>query len=686
MNANTCNAERLSGFLRGEMTDQEERELIRHLDVCGSCRAELEQQAADESRWKDAAEFLADHNSVNCESPTQLHQQTSLPHAVQQVLNSLAPTDDPKSLGRIGNFEILGVVGSGAMGVVLKAEDRALDRIVAMKVMSPCLASCGTARQRFAREAKAAAAVLHPNVIAIHGVSTTEDLPYLVMPYVKGTSLQQRIRENGALPLPEILRIGSQVAAGLAAAHRQGLIHRDIKPSNIMLDDGVETAVITDFGLARTIDDATMTRTGVITGTPEYMSPEQARGDAVDFSSDLFSLGSVLYSLCTGFAPFRAQTAYGVLRRITDDQPRSIRETNTDIPKWLCRLIDRLHAKVASKRPTADATHSLLERCLAHVSQPDQIQLPVELTETVRSGSLLFSRPFVTGGLVLMIIPLLLLLFTQPMLQIAQEDIGTSQLNLPPALNKVTDEEHKVFRTLKLDFPRPDDPRSVEIDITRGFVEVVGHDQAGVVIEVLEPPAPAESEEVGGLVSQFAPTFDLDIDDKTNRITLDTYNNTYVLNLRVKVPRRVDLSLTTYSDGYLYAKDIAGMIQTHSQHCDIHLHDIYGSATAFSYNGNLKVSFRGVAEEAKLDFESYNGSIDLTLPANIHATAAIAAGRGRFGSMFDLQPVDETTEPRIALLSDETKNSYQLRAINGGGIPIRIESEKGKISLRKRKL
>ena len=220
-----------------------------------------------------------------------------------------APTDDPAMLGRLGGYEISGVVGAGGMGVVLKAIDKSLDRTVAIKVLAPHLAASGAARKRFAREAKAAAAVLHPNVIAIHSVSNDEALPYLVMPYLRGTSLQKRLDEEGPLSLHEILRIGSQIAAGLAAAHAQGLVHRDIKPANILLEQGVERVAITDFGLARAVDDATITHSGVIAGTPQYMSPEQARGEPVDGRSDLFSLGSVLYSICTGRPPFRAETS-----------------------------------------------------------------------------------------------------------------------------------------------------------------------------------------------------------------------------------------------------------------------------------------------------------------------------------------------------------------------------------------
>jgi serine/threonine protein kinase len=148
-------------------------------------------------------------------------------------------------LGRIGGYEVTGVVGAGGMGVVLKAHDRSLDRIVAIKVMSPHLASSGSARRRFAREAKAAAAVLHPNVIAIHSVASEDANPFLVMPYVRGASLQKRIDSQGPLPLRDTLRIGAQIAAGLAAAHEQGLVHRDIKPANILLEEGVERVTIT---------------------------------------------------------------------------------------------------------------------------------------------------------------------------------------------------------------------------------------------------------------------------------------------------------------------------------------------------------------------------------------------------------------------------------------------------------
>ena len=197
-----------------------------------------------------------------------------------RIADYFDPTDDPRMLGRFGGYEIVGIIGCGGMGVVLKGFEPALDRYVAIKLLAPHLATSGAARTRFAREARAAAAVLHENVVAIHRVSEAKGLPYLVMPYMPGESLQKRLDEQGPMQLNEILRIGMQIAAGLAAAHAQGLIHSDIKPGNILLDKGVERVTITDFGLARAADDASLTRSGVIAGTPQYMSPEQARGRA----------------------------------------------------------------------------------------------------------------------------------------------------------------------------------------------------------------------------------------------------------------------------------------------------------------------------------------------------------------------------------------------------------------------
>jgi hypothetical protein len=282
----------------------------------------------------------------------------------------LGPPVKPNSLGRLGHYEVLGVAGRGGMGVVFRAFDDKLQRVVAIKALAPQLATSSAARQRFVREARAAAAVTHENVIAIHAVEEAGAVPYLVMQFVAGISLQEKIERTGSLPLKETLRIGLHIAEGLSAAHRQGLVHRDIKPANILLENGVERVKITDFGLARAGDDASLTQSGVVAGTPMYMSPEQADGLPVDFRSDLFSLGSVLYALCTGRPPFRAPTPMAVLRRVCDETPRPIREINPELPPWLGELLVRLHAKAPADRPaSARDVADLLARRLAELQE-----------------------------------------------------------------------------------------------------------------------------------------------------------------------------------------------------------------------------------------------------------------------------------------------------------------------------
>jgi serine/threonine protein kinase len=221
---------------------------------------------------------------------------------------------------------VLEVLRRGAIGTVLKAFDERVQRMVAIKIMSSELASTSPARERFLREARSAAAVRHENVLALYEVGG-QPLPYLVMEYIPGRTLQQRLDESGPLSVADVLRLGRQIAAGLAAAHAQNLIHRDIKPSNILLEDGIQERIkITDFGLARVADDASVTQSGVIAGTPMYMAPEQALGRRLDLRSDLFSLGSVLYQMVSGRPPFRAASTMAVLKRVIEDTPRHIQE------------------------------------------------------------------------------------------------------------------------------------------------------------------------------------------------------------------------------------------------------------------------------------------------------------------------------------------------------------------------
>lgn len=284
-------------------------------------------------------------------------------------LSFLAPPTTPGSLGRLGSYDIRQILGRGGCGIVLLAQDEKLHRPVAIKVMRPELTTTSPARKRFLREARAAAAVRHDNIVTLYAVEETP-LPFLVMEYVAGPTLQQRLDTTGPLPLRELLIVGAQIARGLAAAHERGLVHRDIKPGNILLEEGLDRVRITDFGLARSLNDTSVTRTALISGTPNFMSPEQAQGLGLDPRSDLFSLGSVLYCLYTGRPPFRDTTAMRILFKVVHDEPRPIRDLIPETPAWFEAIIARLHAKSPDDRyASAREVAQVLERCLVDWQQ-----------------------------------------------------------------------------------------------------------------------------------------------------------------------------------------------------------------------------------------------------------------------------------------------------------------------------
>ncbi len=371
-----CDQNRLRSYLDDELSGGDQSELADHLDRCADCQAALERLAAGTRLWDDLRGLghMAGRPAPGLRPEDRGDEARAFGSAEAIELDFLAPSENRESLGRLGPYEIIGVLGQGGMGVVLKAFEPALNRIVAIKVLAPQMAASGAARRRFSREAKAAAAVVHDHVVAIHAVVDNDPksgLPYLVMPCIAGRSLQERIDRDGPLRIEEVLRIGLQTALGLAAAHAQGLVHRDIKPSNILLENGVERVKITDFGLARAIDDASRSQSGVVAGTPQYMSPEQAGGESVDHRSDLFSLGSVLYAMCAGHSPFRAKTTMGVLRRVCDEEPRPLVEVNREVPESLEAVIQRLHAKDPAVRyQSAAEVAEELGRQLAELQRP----------------------------------------------------------------------------------------------------------------------------------------------------------------------------------------------------------------------------------------------------------------------------------------------------------------------------
>jgi len=369
-----CPVEQVELLAQGPADQPVPEELCRHLEQCADCRARLEGAAAPEIDWARVRRALK-------EQPAPEEGDEGRGGLSFSLLRLLGPSDDPSVVGKIGPFEVTEVIGSGGMGMVLKALDPALDRHVAIKILAPHLASSATARRRFAREARAAAAVIHDHVIAIYQVSEHHELPYLVMPYLPDPSLQQRLDRDGKLDLESALSIGLQVAGGLEAAHAQGLIHRDVKPANVLLAKGTERAIITDFGLARAADDASLTSSGVLAGTPHYMSPEQARGEPVDFRSDLFSLGSLLFAMLAGRPPVNRELGSETIRVIgTEPMPR-LRTVVADAPEWVERLVSWLHEPRAEERPeSARQVAETLEQCLKHVRNPQAEGLPDRLT------------------------------------------------------------------------------------------------------------------------------------------------------------------------------------------------------------------------------------------------------------------------------------------------------------------
>ncbi len=304
-------------------------------------------------------------------------------------LSFLKPSSKSGSIGMIGPYEVLQLIGHGAFGIVFKAFDEKLQRVVAIKTMNLGLAATSPPRKRFLREARSAAAVANENVVHVYSVEEVP-FPYIVMEFIDGKTLQQTIDEGGPLELTEILHLGQQMANGLAAAHAQNLIHRDIKPGNILIDSSpLQKVKITDFGLARAVDDASMTRTGVISGTPMFMAPEQALGQALDHRSDLFSLGSVLYYMSCGRPPFRSSSTVAMLKRVAEDAPRSLQEIIPEIPDWLEAIIHKLHAKNPDDRfQSAEELSELFARCQTVLQDKDCIISTATLNIPSKSSSI----------------------------------------------------------------------------------------------------------------------------------------------------------------------------------------------------------------------------------------------------------------------------------------------------------
>jgi urea transport system substrate-binding protein len=287
--------------------------------------------------------------------------------------------EPPAEEGQLAHYRIVKVLGQGGMGRVYHAEDIRLRRPVALKVMLPEMTAQPGARERFLREARAMAAVRNDHVITVFEVEQAGEIPFLAMEFLHGHTLQERLDTGPAFALSEILRIGREVATGLEAAQERGLVHRDIKPANLWLEAPAGRIKILDFGLARPVDDRTgLSRSGDVIGTPHYMAPEQALAQPVNGRCDLFSLGIVLYRLCTGQLPFQGDSITAVLVAVATEKPRPVRELEPDIPPALADLVARLLEKDPAQRPaSAGEVAAALQAIEASTDSPgDAFTLP----------------------------------------------------------------------------------------------------------------------------------------------------------------------------------------------------------------------------------------------------------------------------------------------------------------------
>jgi serine/threonine protein kinase len=336
----------LSQLLSDRIETDEQQRWSEHLEHCSKCQSQLITLAAPATLWEESRQQLTEWDLA--------------PEPCDEIVEKV-----------LAHYRVEGTIGYGGMATVYRGFDPQLHRPVAIKVLHHHLARTGSSRQRFLREAQSAAAIAHPNVIPIYGVHQAAGKSFLVMPMITGGSLQQRIDREGPIGLEDMLRIALQIAEALGAAHTHGVIHRDVKPANILLEDGNKRVVLSDFGLARTLDDAAITASGLIAGTPAYMSPEQARGEIVDHRSDLFSLGSVMYAMCTGHSPFQATSTLKILREVSSDVFPTVHRFQEHLPIWVDGLIARFTTREPSQRiENAAAAAELIRECMLHVLNP----------------------------------------------------------------------------------------------------------------------------------------------------------------------------------------------------------------------------------------------------------------------------------------------------------------------------
>lgn len=392
----------LESFAAGSMAESKRAELEAHLARCLSCAEELERMT------RAQLDLLVGHRGPMVALPpaTSAVLDTVMRQAAEsggastrpepdRVLGILDAPEEEGALGTFAGYVILEIAGRGGMGVVLKARDRTLDRVVAIKVIFPAGTSDDSFSARFLEEARAVAAIHHDHIVTVHHAGMAKGLAYLVMPFHAEGTLERQLARTPIIAPMDVARAGLQLARALEATHARGILHRDLKPSNVLLEDGLKRVRLADFGLAQvraapwtaaagrrsgfttSIPDTAssfpacsqsgvgppQSKTRTVAGTPHYMSPEQARGEAIDARSDLFGLGAVLFQMATGQTLYEGESSKEVLRAAALCELKPVREVASNVPAALAAMIDRLLAKRPEERfPSAEEVAGELER------------------------------------------------------------------------------------------------------------------------------------------------------------------------------------------------------------------------------------------------------------------------------------------------------------------------------------
>jgi len=343
-----------------EASPQEADRVARHLDECEECRRRFDRALplSDQvDRLREATTVAPDAQEQDMDWSGMVERAgvTVVAQAGRVTLPNGLVLESPRHegyLARLGSFDVVSVVGQGGMGIVLRAYEEALDRHVALKVMSPRLLYDEQARQRFLREARAAARLNHPNIVTIHAVGEAGSVPYIAMEFIEGESLGAVIDREAPMDAGRAAGIAREMLLGLEHAHRAGIVHRDVKPGNVIIGTEGGRVKITDFGLARGVADAVrLTREGTTTGTPWYMSPEQARGARdLDARSDLFSVGVVLFEMLTGALPFPGESSTEVMRKIARGEGPDVRALRPSVPFELAGVVRRAMERSPRRR------------------------------------------------------------------------------------------------------------------------------------------------------------------------------------------------------------------------------------------------------------------------------------------------------------------------------------------------